>query len=149
MMKTVTFERSAEVEWQGDVVRGSGSVRASSDAFKVAVSFPTLRGEPPATTSPEELLAASHAACFGIGLRSVLARNGGSASRIRMTATITAEKGGDGIRVRGSHLHGVVEGLNGVDVSKLAELGRRAEAECTISTAIRGNVEITIAISAS
>jgi osmotically inducible protein OsmC len=148
-MKTVTFERSAEVEWEGDVVRGSGSVRASSNAFKVHVTFPTLRGEPAGLTTPEELLAASHAVCFGIGLRSVLARNGGFASRIRMTATITAEKGEQGIRVRRSHLSGVVEGLEGVTGSDLPEMGRQTEQECTISNAIRGTVEITVAIGAA
>ena len=148
-MKTVTFERSAEVQWEGDVVRGSGAVRASSGAFQVAVSFPTLLGEAAGTTTPEELLAASHAVCFGIGLRSVLARHGGSASRIRMTATLTAEKGAQSIRVRRSHLHGVVEGLTGVDPALLPELGREAEQGCTISNAIRGTVGITIAISAS
>lgn len=148
-MKTVTFERSAEVDWQGDVTRGSGSVRASSGAFGVPVSFPTLRGEPAGTTTPEELLAAAHAACFAIGLRSVLARHGGSASRIRMTATLTAEKGAQSIRVRRSHLHGVVEGLTGVDPALLPELGREAEQGCTISNAIRETVEITFAISPS
>jgi osmotically inducible protein OsmC len=148
-MKTAMFERSAEVEWQGNVVRGTGSVRAVSNAFKVGVSFPTLRGEPAGVTTPEELLAASHAVCFGIGLRSVLARNGGTASRIRMTATITAKKGEQGIRVRRSHLSGVVEGLEGVTASDLPEMGRQTEQECTISNAIRGAVEITVAIAAA
>lgn len=81
-MKTVTFERSAEVEWTGVVVRGSGSVHALSGAFTVHVSFPTLRGEPVGVTTPEELLAASYAVCFGIGLRSVLARNGACSKKI-------------------------------------------------------------------
>ena len=108
-MRAVTFTRSAELTWEGDVVRGSGGVKAGSGAFSVAATFPTLRGEPQDTTTPEELLAASHAVCFGIGLRSVIARRGGSASRIVVTATITAEKGPDGIRLRRSHLSGVVE----------------------------------------
>ncbi len=142
-MKTATFTRSAEITWSGDVIRGSGSVSAGSGAFQVPVTFPSLRGEPAGVTTPEELLAASHAVCFGIGLRSVIGRNGGVATTIRMTATITAEKGPDGIRVRRSHLAGVVEGLQGIEPARLPELGATVERECTISTAIRGAVEIS------
>jgi osmotically inducible protein OsmC len=142
-MRAVTFTRSAELTWVGEVVRGSGSVRAGSGAFTVSATFPTLRGEPQGTTTPEELLAASHAVCFGIGLRSVIARRGGSASRIVVTATLTAEKGPEGIRLRRSHLSGVVEGLQGVDAEALSEIGGEAERECTISTAIRGSVQIS------
>lgn len=142
-MKTVTFARSADIVWNGDVVRGSGTVSAGSSAFQVPATFPSLRGEPPGVTTPEELLAASHAVCFGIGLRSVIARNGGIASTIRMTATITAEKGPEGIRVRRSHLVGIVEGLQGLDGTRLPEMGAIVERECTISNAIRGAVEIS------
>ena len=148
-MKTVSFTRSAEITWSGDVVRGSGAVRAGSGAFEVAASFPSLRGESAGVTTPEELLAASHAVCFAIGVRSVIARNGGVASSIRLTATLTAEKGMEGIRVRRSHLTGIVEGLQGVDPERLPEIGADVERECTISNAIRGAVEISYEISAA
>lgn len=142
-MKTMTFARSAEIVWNGDVVRGSGTVSAGSGAFQLPATFPSLRGESPGITTPEELLAASHAVCFAIGLRSVIARNGGVASTIHMTATITAEKGAEGIRVRRSHLAGVVEGLQGLDATRLPEMGSIVERECTISNAIRASVEIS------
>jgi len=148
-MRAVTFTRSATLEWAGDVVRGSGKVNAGSDAFAVSATFPTLRGEPPGTTTPEELLAASHAVCFGIGLRSVLARRGGSAERIAVTATITAEKGPEGIRIRRSHLSGAVAGLRGVDPGALGEVADEAKRECTISIAIGGTVVVTHEISAA
>jgi len=142
-MRTVTFTRSAELTWDGDVVRGVGKVNAGSGAFSVAATFPTLRGEPQGMTTPEELLAASHAVCFGIGIRSVIGRRGGSATRVVVTATLTAEKGPDGIRLRRSHLTGVVEGLHGIDARTLPDVGGEAERECTISTAIRGSVQIS------
>lgn len=141
--RTVSFSRSAELHWEGDVVRGSGRVSATTAAFEIPVRFPGLRGEPAGVTSPEELLAASHAACYGIGLRSVIARSGGSADRVIVTATITAEKGPEGIRVRRSHLSGIVEGLSGVDARQLKAVGALAAEECTISNAIRESVEIT------
>jgi osmotically inducible protein OsmC len=142
-MRTVTFARSAQLLWDGDVVRGSGKALAGSGAFTVGATFPTLRGEPPGTTTPEELLAASHAVCYGIGLRSILGRRGGSATRIAVTATITADKGDGAIRIRRSHLSAVVEGLAGIATEALPEIGEAAKRECTISNAIGGSVEVT------
>lgn len=146
-MSTVTFTRSAELVWEGDVARGSGKVSAGSGSFAVAATFPTLRGEAPGMTTPEELLAASHAVCYGIGLRSVIARNRGSASRIVVTATLTAEKGQGAIRIRNSHLTATVEGLVGIDHEALAEIGAATKRECTISMAIAGSVEVTYSVS--
>ena len=140
------FTREATVEWSGDVLRGAGAVSAGSEAFTVAVTFPRLRGEPSDTTTPEELLAASHATCFGIGLRSVIAQRGGTATRVRATATITAEKGAAGIRVRTSHLRAAVEGLEGIERSMLPEIARAAEEGCTISAAIRGTVTVSVEV---
>ena len=138
-----TFSRSAVLEWSGDVRHGSGTVTAGTSAFHVAASFPRLAGEPPGTTTPEEMLAASHAICFGIGLRSVIARRGGVAQRVRVTATISAEKGAGGIRIRSSHLTAAIEGLEGLSPTELREIAELTEQECTISAAIRGSVAIT------
>ncbi|HET9948929.1 MAG TPA: OsmC family peroxiredoxin [Longimicrobiales bacterium] len=147
--KSGSFTRSAELAWSGDVVRGSGSVTSGANAFDLPVRFPSLRGEPAGTTSPEELLAAAHAACFGIGLRSVIARRGASASRVTVRATITAEKGAEGIRIRRSHLDVVIEGLTGLEERQLDEIGATVKRECTISQAIRGSVAITTHIRTS
>ena len=147
-MSTASFSRSATLNWGGDVLRGSGVVTAESEAFSVLVTFPRLKGEPAGATTPEELLAASHATCFGIGLRSVIGQRGGSAERISVTATLTAEKGGGAIRITSSSLQGRVEGLTGIDVEILPEIARAAEAACTISAVIRPSVAIALDISA-
>ena len=143
-----TFTRSATLDWAGDVVRGAGAVSAGSDAFAVAATFPRIRGEPAGCTTPEELLAAAHATCFGIGLRSVIAQRGGTAARVHVTATVTAEKGGGAIRIHASALTGVVEGLAGIAPETLPELARVAEAECTITAAIRGAVAVSVEVRA-
>ncbi len=147
-MSSVTFTRSAELAWDGDVVRGSGKVVAGSGAFAAGATFPTMRGEPPGTTTPEELLAASHAVCYGIGLRSMIARSGGSAAGIVVTATLTAEKGSGAIRIRRSHLSARVRGLSGIAAAALPEIGAATRAECTISAAIGGAVEVTFDVGA-
>ena len=138
-----TFSRYAVVDWNGDVLRGSGIVTAGTAAFAVPVTFPRVHGEAPGNTTPEELLAAAHASCYAIGLRSVIAQRGGKAGRVRVTATITAEKGAQGIRIQSSHLQGVVEALEGIDPGKLQEIAQAAEDGCTISIAIRGSVAIS------
>jgi osmotically inducible protein OsmC len=148
-MPTVTFSRSAQLLWEGDVVRGSGKALAGSGAFAVGATFPTLRGEPAGTTTPEELLAASHAVCYGIGFRSILGRRGGSATRIVVTATITADKGDGAIRIRRSHLSAVVEGLAGVTAQLLPEIGEAAKRECTISNAIGGSVDVSYEVAST
>jgi len=144
-----TFSRSATLDWAGDVARGAGTVSAGTQAFAVPASFPRLTGEPPGVTTPEELLAASHAVCYGIGLRSVIGRRGGSARRVTVQATVSAEKGADGIRIQSSHLHAVVEGLEGIEPAQLQEVARATEEGCTISNAIRVSVAITCEVTAA
>jgi osmotically inducible protein OsmC len=143
-----TFSRLVEVEWMGDVPHGAGWVSAGTAAFSAPVTFPRLGGEAPGTTTPEELLAASHATCFAIALRSVIGQRGGTARRVRLTATVTAEKGSGAIRIRTSHLRAEVVGLEGVEPAGLEDIARAAEEGCTISAAIRAAVRITIEVAA-
>ena len=143
------FSRHATLEWSGDVAGGTGPVSADSSAFSLAATFPRIAGDPPGTTTPEELLAASHTTCFGIGLRSILAQRGGSAVRLRVTATITAEKERGAIRITKSHLEGTIEGVAGVDTSKLQDIAAAAESACTISTVLRATVPVTVSVCAA
>ena len=145
---TATFSRSATIDWTGDVPRGAGAVTAGTEAFSVPVTFPRLAGEPAGVTTPEELLAASHATCFGIGLRSVIAQRGGTARRVRVTATVTAEKGSGRIRLQSSDLRGEVEGLAGIEPGALPEIARAVEEGCTITAAIRATVTISVEVTA-
>jgi osmotically inducible protein OsmC len=99
-------------------------------------------------TTPEELLAASHAACFGIGLRSLIARRGGRARTLTVTATVTADKGPHGITITSSHLSATIAGLEGLDRAQLEQVARETKERCTISMAISASVAITHDVSA-
>ena len=140
---TATFSRRAVAVWTGDISGGEGKVAAGTEAFSAPMTFPRVSGDPPGMTTPEELLAASQANCYAIALRSVLAQRRGSAQRIRIIATITAEKGGGLIRLVASHLDGTVEGLDGVDATGLQDAARVAEERCTISSLIRAVAPVT------
>src|SRR5690606_3662416 len=128
---------------EGELMTGNGDVRGGTGAFAVPVRFPSVAGDPPGKTTPEELLAASHAACYGIGLRSLISRKGGRAQRIRVEAAITADKGAEGIRIQSSHLACRIEGLEQIDSADLENIAREVAESCTISVAIRESVRIT------
>ena len=68
----MTFERHVEVEWQGSVMEGKGEAKAGTGAFTLPVTFPSRIGEPAGKTSPEELMAAAHAACYAMALNGTL-----------------------------------------------------------------------------
>ena len=139
-----TFARHADVEWTGGLMDGSGSVKAGTGAFTLPVTFPSRIGEGDDKTTPEEFMAASHAVCYAMVLTNTIGKQGGKASKVRVTATITADKGDSGIKVTSSHLKAVVEGLEGIEKGKLQELATGAEKGCPISNAIRGTVNITV-----
>jgi osmotically inducible protein OsmC len=143
------FTRHVDVEWNGGLMDGNGTAKAGTGAFSVPVTFPSRINEKgDDKTTPEELLAASHAICFAMVLTNTISKQGGKARKVRVTATVTADKGDAGIKVVSSNLKASVEGLEGIDKAKLGELATGAEKGCPISNAIRGNVNVTVEASA-
>jgi osmotically inducible protein OsmC len=139
-----TFARHAEVEWNGTLMEGTGHAKAGTAAFNLPVTFPSRIGEGDGKTTPEEMLAASHAVCYAMGLAATIGRQGATARRLRVTATITADKGDAGIKIVSSTIKAAAEGLEGLDRAKFDEAARMAEQRCPISNAIRGSVNITV-----
>jgi osmotically inducible protein OsmC len=139
-----TFSRTVTVDWAGSIMEGKGSVKAGTGAFTLPVTFPARIGEPAGHTSPEELMAASHAACYAMALNATLGRKGGSAARTLITATVTADKSEAGIKLVSSKLKATAEGLQGVDKTQFAEIAREAEGKCPISNALRGTMQIEV-----
>jgi lipoyl-dependent peroxiredoxin len=139
-----SFSRKVDVVWNGGIMDGKGEARAGTGAFNLPVTFPARIGEPAGHTSPEELVAAAHAACYAMAFNATLGRNNAKAATTHVTATVTADKGDAGIKVVSSVLDVVVSGLEGTDAAGLADLAKKAEGGCPISNALRGNVEITV-----
>ena len=69
-----TFERHVDVDWQGSVMEGKGEMKAGTGAFSLPVTFPARVGESGGKTSPEELMAAAHAACYAMALNGTIGR---------------------------------------------------------------------------
>jgi osmotically inducible protein OsmC len=141
-----TFSRSVTVDWSGPIMEGKGTAKAGSGAFNLPVTFPSRIGEPAGTTSPEELMAASHAACYAMALNATLGRKNASAARTVISATVTADKGEAGIKVLSSKLKVVAEGLKGIDAAAFTDVAKEAESKCPISNALRGSLSIELEV---
>jgi osmotically inducible protein OsmC len=101
--------RTATVTWNGPLLNGDGTVSAgSSELFTdLAISWSSRTEAPEGRTSPEELLAAAHAACFSMALSGALARAGTPPDHVHVSAAVTFDKVGDAWTVTRSDLDGV------------------------------------------
>jgi lipoyl-dependent peroxiredoxin len=138
------FERHVDVEWTGSVMEGGGTAKAGSGAFSLPVTFPSRIGEPAGKTSPEELMAAAHAACYAMALNGALGRKPASADRTVIRATVHADKGDAGIKIMSSKLEVTAYGLKGLDAAGFDVLAKEAEGKCPVSNAYRGTMQITV-----
>ena len=138
------FERHVDVDWRGSVTEGKGDAKAGSGAFNLPVTFASRVGEPAGKTSPEELMAAAHAACYAMALNATLGRKNASADRTAVTATVSADRGDAGIKIQSSKLTVVAYGLKGIDKAQFAEIAKEAESRCPVSNAYRGALQITL-----
>ena len=138
------FSRHVKINWTGSVMEGSGMVAAGSGAFSLPVTFPRRIGEPEGMTSPEELMAAAHAACFAMALNGAVGRKGGAIAKTQITCKVTAYKGEAGIKITTSALSLVAEGLTGIDAATFQEVAKEAEQKCPVSNAYRGSMNVTL-----
>jgi osmotically inducible protein OsmC len=139
-----SFQRSAHVDWDGTLREGNGEVEAGTKAFKLPVTFPARVEKPDGKTSPEELIAAAHAACYAMALAGTLGRKNARARRLHVTATVSAGLTDVGLKIESSKLEVVAEGLEGIDAAAFAATAREAEGRCPVSNALRGSLAIDV-----
>jgi osmotically inducible protein OsmC len=126
-------------------MEGKGEAKAGTGAFSLPVSFPSRIGDANGKTSPEELMAAAHAACYAMALNGTIGRTEGvSVDRTAVRATVTADKGDAGIKIMSSKLEVTAYGLKGADAAKFTEIAKLAEGRCPVSNAYRGTMQITV-----
>ena len=137
--------RTATVTWNGSLAEGSGTVTAGSSGLfaDLPVSWAARTEAPEGKTSPEELLAAAHAACFSMALSGRLAKAGTPPEHLHVSAEVTFDKVGDGWSVTASYLD-VVGVVPGIDEAAFDEAAQAIGSGCPISRALAGNVEITV-----
>jgi lipoyl-dependent peroxiredoxin len=137
--------RNAEAAWEGDLTSGHGTVSAiSSGSFTdLPVSWAARTESPDGRTSPEELLAAAHAACFEMALSGALARGGTPPERLSVSAAVTFDKTDAGWRVVSSALT-VTGRVPGIDADGFRTAAEATRDGCPISQALRGNVALSV-----
>jgi osmotically inducible protein OsmC len=138
------FSRNTTTDWSGTLMEGGGQVKAGTGAFSLPVSFPRRIGDPGGATSPEELIAAAHGACYAMVVAGTLAKNNAKAAKHSVTCTITADKTDAGIKIITSKLSVVVEGLSGMDKDTFIAAAKDAEKGCPVSNALRNSLAIEV-----
>ncbi|HWH23644.1 MAG TPA: OsmC family peroxiredoxin [Candidatus Limnocylindria bacterium] len=137
--------RSAVAVWQGDLLSGTGEVNSETSTHLrgLPVSWAARTEDPQGRTSPEELLAAAHSACFCMALSADLARAGHRAERIEARADVTFAKADNGWSVARSHIT-VSARVPGIDADGFRQAAEGAKDGCPISRALKGNVELSV-----
>jgi lipoyl-dependent peroxiredoxin len=135
-------ERRAQVTWKGDLMNGSGTIEhVTSGAFGgLGVNWRSRAEEPGGQTSPEELIAAAHAACFSMALSGGLAQEGHTADELQTSATVTFQPG-EGI----TKIALTVEGrVPGIEADAFQQAAKQAKENCPVSKALASVPEITL-----
>jgi osmotically inducible protein OsmC len=137
--------RTATVTWQGGLIDGRGTVTAgSSDTFlDLPVSWGSRTEAPEGRTSPEELLAAAHAACFAMAFSADLGRAGTPPEHLHVEAEVTFDKLEEGWTVVSSALT-VIGRAPGATAESFDAVAEGTRVGCPISRALAGNVAITV-----
>ena len=136
-------DRRAEVIWQGSLLEGSGTIRSTTSGAlgEQQVSWPARsEDETGGKTSPEELIAAAHAACFSMALSSGLAKQDHPPEELRTSATVTFQPG-EGITRIALTVEGSVPGL---DADAFQAAAQTAKENCPVSKALAAVPEITL-----
>jgi osmotically inducible protein OsmC len=137
--------RTARTGWTGTLDHGVGQVELTSSKIGTyEVSFPKRAAEDAGgTTSPEELIAAAHSACYAMQLSAVIGQAGGTPQALDVQADVSLgpDRAG-GLRLTGIKL--TVRGeVDGLDAAQFAEAAEQAKATCPVSKALTG-VDISL-----
>jgi osmotically inducible protein OsmC len=135
--------RTSKTHWEGSLMEGAGRVSLESSGLgSFDVSWPARTEEANGRTSPEELIAAAHSACFSMALSNVLAKAGTPPQGLDTQADVSFQPG---TGITGVHLT-VVGSVDGIDADGFAAAAEDAKKNCPVSQALTGT---TITLDAS
>ncbi|MDH6707030.1 MULTISPECIES: OsmC family protein [unclassified Kitasatospora] len=127
--------RTAHTEWEGNLLDGKGQVTFDSSGIgEYPVSWPARAEQPNGKTSPEELIAAAHSACFSMALSHGLTGAGTAPTKLDTRADVTFQPG---TGITGIHLT-VTGEVPGLDEAGFAKAAEDAKANCPVSQALAG-----------
>lgn len=135
--------RFGEAEWNGDLKKGSGSLKVESGTFEADYNFKS-RFESGKQTNPEELIGAAHAACFSMALSNELAGAGHNPDSVKTKAEVTLDLSGDGPEITKIKLISKAS-VPGIGEEEFMNIANGAKEGCPVSKVLTG-AEITLDI---
>jgi osmotically inducible protein OsmC len=135
----MALDSTGRAHWEGDLTEGSGTATLDSGAVgPMKVTWKARSEAHDGVTSPEELIAAAHAACYSMAFSARLGKAGGTRIVLDTEATATFVPGegitGISLKVRGS--------ADGVSEDDFLSLAEDAKENCPVSQAL--DVPITL-----
>ncbi len=137
--------RRADAVWTGSLAEGSGevSLKSSEAAGPLPVTWASRTARSEGKTSPEELVAAAHAACYSMALSHTLGEAGTPPEKLETSVTVTFKEIEGGWKTGSSEI--TVKGwVPGLDEMAFKEAAEAAKDGCPISGALKGNVELSV-----
>ncbi len=137
----MALDSTGRTHWEGDLFNGSGNTILDSGAAPpMEVTWKARSEEHGALTSPEELIAAAHSACFSMAFSNTLAKNDTPPTSLDVEAIATFVPG-EGITKMALKVTANVDGIADEVFQDLAETAKNG---CPVSQALAGNVDITL-----
>lgn len=139
-------ERRADVIWEGNLTEGKGTItKVTSGALpELPVTWAArTTNQNEGKTSPEELIAAAHAACYSMAFANTLNKHGHPPERLNVSATCAVDRvdGKTKITTMDLEVRGKVSGISQATFEEIAKEGEKG---CPVSNALRNNVEIRL-----
>lgn len=137
----MALDSTGRAHWEGDLTSGSGTATLDTGACgPLQVTWKARSETHEGLTSPEELLAAAHAACFSMAFSGRLGKAGGTSIVLdtEATATFVPGEGITGIRLT------VSGSADGVSAEHFLSLAEDAKDNCPVSKAFTAGVPITL-----
>ena len=135
------MNRSATAVWKGELKSGGGTLTDGHGALKGASYTFESRFEDKPGLTPEDLIAAAHAACFAMALSADLGRAGLKPERIEATAQVTLDKVDGKPTITRSHLTCTAR-VPGADRAKFMEIAEGTRAGCPVSRLFKAEITL-------
>jgi osmotically inducible protein OsmC len=131
--------------WEGDLMSGNGTttLATSGAAGPLPVTWKARTEDHGALTSPEELIAAAHAACYSMAFSNILAKAGTPPDTVDTEAVATFGPTDAGFRILSIELT-VTASVPGISEEDFAAAAESAKDGCPVSQALKGNVDLSV-----
>lgn len=132
--------RTAHTVWNGNLIEGAGNTTLDSSGLGTFdVTWKARTEQSGGKTSPEELIAAAHSACFSMAFSNSLAQAGYTAEEIQTKADVTFVPG---TGITSSHLT-MTASIPGISEEDFRRISEEAKTGCPVSGAL-ASIEITL-----